>query len=223
MNANKTIVIGVILYVVLFCIMSISFLNTKFTGNDAAGNGMAKGLTFFYGLGILFIIAVILTIINAFFLNRVTHLWIRIIFFIPLVLPLVIFGIEYLEIGRSAPPSIVEQAHRLTIEIRTVNKLKNPRFSFRSSKGGSHSKLNYKEMEEDFHIYENSNAIFYGTGRLFYIRSDGFQTPEYELGIPYEPMIIPYTNWETFYRSKSGSQDSIKLEFRYKISKQRFQ
>ena len=67
MNANKTVVIGVILYVVLFIIMSISFVNTKFTGNDPAGNGMAKGLTFFYGLGILFIIAVILTIINAFF------------------------------------------------------------------------------------------------------------------------------------------------------------
>ncbi|MBT8314460.1 MAG: hypothetical protein KJP26_08365 [Maribacter sp.] len=107
---------------------------------------MAKGLTFFYGLGILFIIAVILTIINAFFLNRVTHLWIKIIFFIPVLSPLVIFGIEYLEIGRYAPPCMAEQAHSLTIEIRTTKKLENPRFSFRSSKGGSHNRLNYKKM-----------------------------------------------------------------------------
>ncbi len=219
MNANKTVVIGVILYVVLFIIMSISFVNTKFTGNDPAGNGMAKGLTFFYGLGILFIIAVILTIINAFFLNRVTHLWIKFIFFIPVLLPLVIFGIEYFEIGSPRPPSTDEQVHRLTIEVRTTKKLENPRYSFRSSKGGSHSKLNYKKAEDNFHFYENSNAIFYETGRKFYVRSDEFETPEYQLEIPYEPEIVPFTNWETFFKTKSESQDSIKFEFRYKITK----
>lgn len=219
MNANKTIVIGVLVYVVLFIILSITFVNTKFTGNDAAGNGMAKGLTFFYGLGILFVIAVILTIVNAFFLNRVTHLWIKFIFFVPVLLPLVIFSIEYFEIGRPNPPSITEQVHRLTIEIRTTKKLENPRVSFRSSKGGSHSKLNYKKTEDSFHFYENSNAIFYETGRLFYIRSAEFETPEYQLEIPYEPEIAPYTNWEIFFRTKSGPQDSIRLDFRYKITK----
>jgi len=219
MNANKTIVIGVILYVVLFIILSISFVNTKFTGNDAAGNGMAKGLTFFYGLGILFIFAVVLTIINAFFLNRVTHQWIKFIFFVPVLLPIVVFSIEYFEIGSYRPPSTAEQVHRLTIEIKTTKELGNPRYSFRSSKGGSHSKLNYKKMEGSFHFYENSNAIFYETGRVFYIRSDELETPEYELAIPYELEIVPFTDWETFFKTKGGSKDSIDLEFRYKISK----
>lgn len=218
MNANKTIVIGVLVYVVLFIILSISFVNTKFTGNDAAGNGMAKGLTFFYGLGILFIIAVILTIINAFFLNKVTHLWIKFIFFIPVLLPLIIFSIEYFEIGRSGPPSIADQVHRLTIEIRTTKKLENPRFSFRSSKGGSHGKLNYKRAEDSFHFYENSNAIFYGTDRVFYVKSAEFETPEYQLEIPYEPEIAPFTDWVVFFKSKSGPQDPIRLEFRYKVT-----
>lgn len=195
-------------------------MNTKFTGNDAAGNGMAKGLTFFYGLGMLFIIALVLTIINAFFLNRVTQLWVKLLFLVPVLLPLLVFSIEYFEIGRPRPPSIAKQVHRMTIEIRSTEKLVNPRFSFRSSKGGSHSKLNYKRTEDHYHYYRNSNAVFYESARVFYILSDDFESPEHQLPIPYEPKITPFTNWESFYKTKSSSQDAINLEFRYKISKQ---
>ena len=219
MSADKTIIITVILYITLFIMMSVAFLNTKFTGNDAAGNGLAKGLTFFYGLGLLFIIAVIVTIINVFFLKNVTSQWIKFFFFVPILLPLLVFGVEYLEIGKSRPPSIEDQAHRLTIEIRTTKELKNALLSFRSSKGGASSKLKDKKIENSFYIYQDNKAIFYESGRKFYIRTDEFETPEYHFEIPYEPKISSFTNWKTLFEEKNDSQQNIKLEFRYKITK----
>lgn len=79
--------------------------------------------------------------------------------------------------------------------------------------------MNYKKAEDSFHFYENSNALFYETGSVFYVRSDEFETPEYQLEIPYEPEIVPFKAWETFFKTTSESQESIKLEFRYKITK----
>ncbi len=85
--ANKVIIITVSLYIILAISMYLKFLNMGFSGNDAAGNGMSKGLTFFYGLGILFLIAVILTIVNTYFFKDITSIWIKILFFIPIILP----------------------------------------------------------------------------------------------------------------------------------------
>lgn len=219
MTSNKIIITSVIIYIIILIIMYIGFSNQQFTGSDAAGNGMAKGLTFFYGLGILLLIAVVLTIVNAFFFKGITSTWVKFLFFVPITLPLLILAVTFFEIGTPKQVSIEKQAHRLTFEIRTTESLKDGTFSFRSSKGGSHSKIRNEKVEGGLYVYENRNAIFYEDGRKFYIRSNGYETPEYYLEIPYKPGIVPFTNWEVLNGINNETQDTIKLEFRYKITK----
>lgn len=219
MTSNKIIITSVVIYVIILIIMYIGFSNQQFTGSDAAGNGMAKGLTFFYGLGILLLIAVVLTIVNAFFFKGITSTWVKFLFFVPITLPLLILAVTFFEIGTSRQVSIEKQAHRLTFEIRTAESLKGGTFSFRSSKGGSHSKIRNEKVEGGLYAYENRNAIFYEDERKFYIRSNGYETPEHYLEIPYKPQIVPFTNWEVLHGIHTDTQDTIKLEFRYKITK----
>lgn len=219
MTSNKIIITSVVIYVIILVIMYISFSNQQFTGSDPAGNGMAKGLTFFYGLGILLLIAVVLTIVNAFFFKGITSTWVKFLFFVPIALPLLILAVTFFEIGTPRQASIEKQAHRLTFEIRTRENLKDATFSFRSSKGGSHSKMRNEKVEDNYYVYEDRNAIFYENKRKFYIRSNGYETPEYYLDIPYKPRIVPFTNWEVLNGINKETQDTIKLEFRYKITK----
>lgn len=219
MTSNKIIITTAVLYVIILVIAYISFTNQQFTGSDPAGNGMAKGLTFFYGLAILFIVAVVLTIVNAFFFKGITSLWVKFLFFVPTSLPLLIFIITFFEIGTPRQTSIEKQVHRLTFEIRTKENLEDATFSFRSSKGGSHSKMRSEKKEGDFYVYENRNAIFYEDKRKFYIRSNGYETAEYFLEIPYKPEIVPFTNWKVLHGIHAETKDTIELEFRYKITK----
>jgi len=191
----------------------------NFTGSDAAGNGMAKGLTFFYGLGILFLIAIVITIINAFMLKNVSIVWVKILFFVPLALPLLIFAYTVLEIGRPRTDSLEKQAHRISFEFRTVQKLENLRFSFRSSGGGMSSKINNEETDSKFYIYKRSSIIYYESDRHFSLSCDAFKTSKYNLDLPYKPLIMPFTAWETLQTTDHLTQDTIKLEFRYQVSK----
>jgi len=218
MTANKIILISVALYVIILVIMYIVFSNRQFTGNDAAGNGMAKGLTFFYGLGALFLIAVVLTIVNAFFFKDISITWIKFLFFVPILLPFLIFIITFLEIGRPKKPS-AEKVYRLKFEIRIKERLKNPTFSLSTSLGDSHGKLNSKKTENSFYVYENEKFIFYENKRMLYIKSDGYEKIEYNLEIPYKPKVIPFTNWETVSEINKDTQNTIKFGFRYKITK----
>jgi hypothetical protein len=219
MTANIIIVISVVLYVILLLVMYKAFSNRQFTGSDAAGNGMAKGLTFFYGLGVLFLIALVLTIVNAFFFNDISFTWIKFLFFAPILLPLLIFTITSMEIGRPKRTSIEKQIRTLTFEIRTKVKLKNPAFSLSTSEGRSHGKLNNKKIENSFYVYENEKFIFYGNKRMIYVKSDGYEKTEFNLQIPYKPKVIPFTKWETAFGINKDTQATIKLEFRYKITK----
>ena len=95
MTPNKIIITSVALYIIILVIMSISYSNQQFSGNDAAGNGMSSGLAFFYGLAILFFIAIIITVINAFFFKGITSNWVKFLFFVPIALPLIIFMITF--------------------------------------------------------------------------------------------------------------------------------
>lgn len=219
MAANIIIPSSVVLYIIILISMYRAFSKRKFTGSDAAGNGMAKGLTFFYGLGALFLLAIILTIVNAFFFKDISFTWIKIIFFVPIVLPVLIIVIMSLEIGIPRKPSIEKQLRKLSFEIRTKEKLKNATFSLHTSSGDSEGDLNNEIMEEGFYRYRNEKFIFYENKRILYIKFDGYEAIEYELGIPYKPKNIPFTNWETIAGIKKDTQDTIKLEVRFKISK----
>ncbi|KQC30470.1 hypothetical protein [Flagellimonas eckloniae] len=219
MSANKRVLVSVSFYTVLFIVSVILFFNTKFTGNDAAGNGMASGLTFLFGLLGLFIVALILTVINAFSFKNISQYWIKLLFFIPLILPLSVLAAEYFQTGIPKEPSIKEQEHRLTIQIKTTEKLENPKLSFMSSKGSYNSKLTYKKTEGSFYIYEKSTVIVFESDRNFYISSNKIKTQRYYLEIPYEPKIIPYTDWKNLLGTESNINEPLKLEFRYTITK----
>jgi hypothetical protein len=218
MSATRIIIISVVSYISLFSVAYLLFLNSKFTG-DAAGSGLAKGLTFLYGLGSLFLIAIILTAVHIYLFRGVTPLWVKLISFVPLLLSTFIILTEFLGLGRPNSPTIEEQAHRLTIEIKTATKLENATLSFRSSSGGSSSKLRPIGEENGFYIYEKSTAIYFEEDRKFYVYSNEFKTPEYYLVIPYEPEASPFTDWSVIYGINNNEIDSVMLEFRYKITK----
>ncbi len=218
MTTTKIIIVSVISYISLFSVAYLLFLNSKFTG-DAAGSGLAKGLTFLYGLGFLFLIAIILTVVHIYLFSGVTPLWVKLISFIPLLLPTFVLLIEFFGMGRSEYPSIEEQAHRLTIEIKSTTKLENATLLFRSSKGSSSSKLKPIREEQGVYFYERSNLISYEEGRKFYVYSNDFETTEHYLVITYEPEVSPFTDWKVLQGMKSNNVDSVILEFRYKITR----
>ncbi|PCI02236.1 MAG: hypothetical protein COB81_05610 [Flavobacteriaceae bacterium] len=225
MKSNLIITGLVTLYVIILLSLYKYYLNTSFNGNELSGNAMAKGLTFFYGLGILFLIAIAFTIINSFFFKDASSIWVKFIFFIPLLLPILIFSGTLLEY--KTPNFIIgllknqekKQVHQLLFEIRTKEKLSSAAFSFISSKKEAHIILmsGEKNIEDDFYVYKNSTAIFNDHKRMFHISLGGYETTEYNLEIPYKPQIIPFTNWKILHGINKLTQDTIILEFRYKI------
>ena len=80
MVPNKIIITSVVIYIILLIIMQMDFFSEQFINDDAAGRGMAKGLGVFYRLLILFTIAIIITIVNAFFFRDVTNIWVKLFF-----------------------------------------------------------------------------------------------------------------------------------------------
>ncbi len=219
MGADIFIVLSVVIYVVSFVRAAILYKNKKFTGSDAAGNGMAKGMTFFYGLGIFFIGAIVLTGISIFLFSSLTILWLKYVAFVPILMPVLTFLYTMLEIGRPRQVSIEDQCHTLTFEIRTSGALRNGIFGFKSSGGGSGSRLNKENSEPEYNLYKSSNAIFYETGRKFQISSDDFETTYHTLDIPHKPVVSPFTDWTTIVDFERNDNSNIDLQFRYKVSK----
>ncbi|HEY3429649.1 MAG TPA: hypothetical protein VGK39_03160 [Cyclobacteriaceae bacterium] len=217
MTATKIIIASVISYVTIFSIAYFLFLNTTFTG-DAAGSGLAKGLTFLFGVGFLFLLAVILTIVHIYLFRGVTPVWVKLISFIPIVLPTLLFLTGYLGLGKSTEPVIEEQAHRLTIEIKSNAPLENATLRFRTSRGGSSSKLKTVQEVGGVYFYQTNHAIFYEEDRKLSVYSDDFKTPEYYLVMPYEPEPLPFTDWKVLDAMKRNDTDSVIIEFRYTVS-----
>jgi hypothetical protein len=217
MTPTKIIAVSVISYVALFSVAYILFLNTRFTG-DAAGSGMAKGLTLMFGLGLLFLLAIILTIVHIYFFEG-TPRWVKLIAFVPILLPTYFFLTDFLEVGRPRDPSVERQAYRLTIEIKSATNLDNATLTYRSTSGSSSGKLTPTREEGGFYFYEKRNAFyFYEDDRKFYVHSSDFRTEEFYLVTPYEPEVIPFSDWKVVNEMKSNGVDSVKFEFRYKIT-----
>jgi hypothetical protein len=216
-TATKIIIVSVLAYIALFFIAYILILNTKFTG-DAAGRGMASGLTFIFGLGILFIIAVILTSVLI-YLSSSAPSWVRLIAFIPILLPTFFFLKDFFGLSMPNEQAFEEQAYRLTIELKSDFNLENATFTFRSSKGSSSSKLHTIKEEGGFYFYEKNNAIYSEEERKFYVHSKDFETEESFLIISYKPEEIPFTDWKALPGIKNNVEDSVILEFRYTITK----
>jgi len=163
MGTDIFVVLSVAIYVMSFLSAAILFSNKKFTGSDAAGNGMAKGMTFFYGLAIFFIGAIVLAGTSMFLFSSLTIMWLKYVAFVPILMSVLTLLYTMLEIGRPRQVSIEDQCHTLTFEIRTSGTLRNGVFGFRSSGGGSSSRLNEENSESEYNLYKSSNAIFYET------------------------------------------------------------
>ncbi|WP_222982891.1 hypothetical protein [Flagellimonas meishanensis] len=217
MIANKAIILSAVIYTVLFITAVFLYYNMNFSGSDAAGRGMERGFILLYGLGGAFLIAIILALVNRVQFKETSLLWVRLIYFVPLLLPMMAAGITYFEIGVPKAMSMDVQELRLTFEIRSSKKLDAPRLMFKSSSGSSSGILSYVGDRDGFHFYEKSNAISSAYDRFFYVEWAGIKTQKHVLKIPYQPQVTSFSNWQDFFEIDNGSEEAQKLEFRYKI------
>ena len=88
---NTVILAEVIGYLILYVLLNYVAIHPVFfgfspVGGDAAGNAMAKGFGLLFVLGILFLIALALTIVNYFILRGVSNWAIRSLSFVPILI-----------------------------------------------------------------------------------------------------------------------------------------
>ena len=217
MFANKLVLLSSLLYIVVFIYLAYSHSNTSFNTSDAAGNAMAKGLGLVYGLVILFVIALVLTIINAFYFGEVTSLIIKILFFVPILMPTSVLIMTVMEVGRPTPVSIDKQRHRISFEIRTKRKLSEATLGFRGTYGRSKRAIKFKEEKDGYYYYVSSAYTYHEYNREYFIRSGEIETENNKLDLPYIPVETPLTDWVKVVAQKAVT-DSFIFEVRYKIT-----
>jgi len=138
---------------------------------------------------------------------------------VPILLP-VLIGFVVIIMDKNREVSIEEQAHRLTLEIRSSHRLPDPHISFRTSSGGSGGSLILDREEEDWFIYRSLHGIRYQSDRKIRISYDTVDIKPYYLDIAYKPKPAPFTNWENIpLDSTSVDSDSLILEVRFQIEK----
>lgn len=223
MNASKTVIISVLVYVVLFAIMYFTFINSKFTGGDAAGNALSKGLTYFLGLGVSFIIAIILTIVNMWLIRNGSSFWISALAFVPLLLPLIVFSVDNFAIGNPEQRDDMERNLRLTLEIRSSEKIDSAMLTYKTSEGGYSRKMVFVQDADNFYYDELPFTLSYETDRKFKIRSGNFETEEYYFDLGDAPEPFDYSDWIPLNLTGTHYADSLKIDFRYRIIKTNYE
>jgi len=218
MNSHKTILITTAIYVLIFVITIVGYSQKDYTGSDPAGNAMSAGITTMLIFGILFLLAVIITIFNAFSFKSITSNWVKLAFFTPIALPfLTVFFLALLDGNRDT--SVKKQAHRLTLEIRSNQLLPEPYISFRTSNGSSGGSLKLDRDNAPWFIYKSTHSILYQTERKFQISYDTISTQIFYTKIAYKPTPAPFTNWENLPLDTATDNDSLIMQVRYKVEK----
>ena len=217
MPTNKAIIISVIAYVVLFASGVIYYMTMKVTG-DAAGKGLEKGYAFIFGTGVLLLIGVTLTIVCLFFFSKVTVGWIKFVAFVPVILPLLVIASEFIDLNKKLPPEDV-QRHIVVIDVRSVNRLDNFKIKFRSGRVSSVDNLEFLGDSEGHYYYQKTGSVYYQHHPMFTLYRDNMSIGEVSLDIPEEPAVAPYTEWQAYPVEKAELQDSVQIEFRFKVTK----
>ena len=216
MNANKIIIISAVVYVVLFVITYLTVINSKFSGGDAAGNALSSGYAYLLGFGILFILAIIFTIINIWFFSQVSSLWIKLLAFIPILLPVIVFSVDYFGIGNNERDDI-DLNFKLTLEIRSSEKIDSAAITYKSSKGGYSRKLNFNKSEDNFYYDELTFTLGDEEDRRFIINAPNIEIQKNYFRFEYFGGILDYTDWMPL--KPIEPNDSLRIEFRYKFGK----
>ena len=219
MNASKTVIISVLVYAVLFAILYFTFINSKFTGGDAAGNAMSKGYTYILGLGGSFIIAIILTGINFWLMRNGSPLWIKALALVPILLPMIVIGADYFAIGNREQGDDMERNLRLTVEIRSSEKIDSARLIYKSSMGGYSRKMVFIEGANNFYYDEQPFTVSYEVDGRFKIKSGNFETEEYYFDLEDAPDPLEYSGFIPLNLIGTNYSDSLKIEFRYMVDK----
>jgi len=217
MNASKTVIISVLVYVVLFAIMYFAFINSNFSGGDAAGSALSKGLVYLLGLGVSFIIAIILTIITIRLIRSDSHVWIKALAFVPILLPMIVFSVDYAGIGSPEQRDDIELNLRLILEIRSSEKIDSAMLTYTSSEGVYSRKLIFIQDADNFYYDELPITLSYDADPKFKIRSGNVETEEYSFDLGDAPEPLDYSDWIPLNTTGTQYADSLKIEFRYKI------
>jgi hypothetical protein len=215
--ANNIVISSGFIFILLFLGFFIYFSTLELSG-DAAGKGMEAGLTLIFGVGFLFIIALILSIINLFLIKKITSNWVKYFAFLPISLTVITFLFFFMDVGKNEP-SIDEQSHRLTCEIRSSETLKNGEYFIRTSKGSQAGRMKNPKKEGDNYIYTISSAIFIENERKVKIDGANFESSFYIFNIPEIPKPIVFSEWTSLKIIQTDSLEKIKIELRYKVEK----
>lgn len=217
MNASKIVVVDVIFYIVLFVIMYFTFSNTKFSGGDAAGNALSSGYTWLLGLGVSFVIGIILTIINIWLFKNISSVWIKLFSFVPILLPVIIFSVDYFGIGRPDQNDEFVSSLQLTLEIRSPEKIDSTTLTYKSSKGGYSRKLNFYKGEDNFYYDEFTFSLGDEEDRRFIIKAPNIEIQKNYFRFESFWGNLDYNEWTPLNPSESNIPDSMRIEFRYKF------
>ena len=219
MTATKKIIFSTIIYVLIFISAIIYFVTLSFTGSDAAGNGLARGLTAIYGLVILFVIAIVFVIYNLVISRKARNMGLGVFSFIPIIFPLLILVFEYVGAFVNREDSIEEQSHTFLIEYKSTIQTEQARFSMRTDRGSSSIRVTPEKINDSIFIYSASGGLLYERNRKFQIGINDFESSNFELPIDYKPLIVSFSPWEDLALINSDIQDTIYVSYRYKVEK----
>ena len=204
-STDKFVVVSGVLFVILF----VGF----FILTPTQTVGESVGFAYFYI--IFFITALSLLIKNLVSKERITTKWIKYFAFFSVCLT--ISPPLYLIVFAAFEPSVDEQCHKVTFELKSSELLRNGQSSFNTSSGSSEGPLSKPRKEENNYIYDISVLTFKERKRSLVIEADNCNAV-FLFDIPDMPKPQPFSKWKAPVRFNT-SHPYVRLQLRYKIIK----
>jgi hypothetical protein len=223
MSADKIIIIDSTAAIALFVIALIANLK---------GDYLERAYMALFLMGLFFLVALTITVVNLFLLKNATTQWIKFLAFAPIVLSVGHLCFVAFELGSPREPGIEKQIHTLTVEIRTPKKLKNAEASFNSANRGKTLMMGCPNTcprkEGDLYIYEIQLWVYYESDRTLFLHSKKsvndqyvWETRKVDFNIGYKPKVFPFTEWQRIYDLRKSEEGPVDVKIRYMVEKGR--
>jgi hypothetical protein len=212
-NADKKVIIKSILFIVLYALVWILSIISSLKDD-----GLGRAYLSLFLIGLFFLIAITITITNFYSLKNITHLWIKFLAFVPIIISLghigFVSGIFQTEIKALERINFNRYDYWVTAEIRASDELIDPRVYW----SGSSSWPEYPPRKEGHsYVYTFMRHLAYEDNK-FYMHIGGWYAPRYtqpfKLNID-QDKPASFTSWEKFCDLEREGHDPVKLEVRY--------